>query len=990
MVMKTIFNYDMGVTWFDRLFRRAPPPMLSVAQHRFYSPVDDLLSAMSGMNGKISRADALTVPAMVRGRNLVCSIATLPLQVTDTSNDVLPSSFLAQPDPDVPKVVHYAQTLEDLLLYAVAWWQITGFAWDGYPATARRLDPCTVSVTPPYGRSPAPLPSGIDPRTGVVYVDGRPISGSEIIRFDSPNPGVLVSGVRAIKRALLLDRAAKMYAETPAPADIFTPTDGADPVDDEEIAAILAEWQAARRQRSTAYIPAALKHEVASQVTPAELQLVELQKQATIEIANLLGIDPEELGVSTTSRTYSNVNDRRIDKINETLAPYMSAITDRLSMADVTKRGQTVRFDLSGYLKANASERWANYEKAVNMGAISVEEVRATEGLPPGAPTPEPIAEPEPMPVDASAEPAYTFSRPATFVDLPLEKFTVDAQTRTIEGVAVPYGRTAKGVRFERGALKFADVSRVKLLRDHDPAQLIGVATSIKDSTNGLAVKFRVARNVAGDEALALAEDGILDGLSVGVDFDASKDTVADPRHKGGVLVQRADLREVSLTGQPAFDDARVTRVAASLTKEEPVPDTDTTTAPEPTPEPTPAVVPAQQFTAEQAAQLVQALPALQAFAAAGVDQKEVRAIVNPVRPVATAVVREALPYRFQRPGVFAAFQQGDHVFSADLHAMARLGDDGSEGGRSDAGKRVMGLMRRTFVITTDIDELNPAIQRPDLFVDQRDFRYPIYSSIDRGAPPNGVQPFTFPKFSSSSGLTADHVEGTEPTAGTYVTTSQTVTPTPVSGKVRITREVWDMGGNPAVSSLIFNQMVRGYREGLESAAATFLNTLTAATDINLGVAATDAAFTAAWEAAVAGLQFVRGYDFSTFVVDQTTYLKAVGARTTDGRAYYPQITPTNANGQSEPRFAQLNMAGVLALPSWALPSTPGSPNNSWLYDPAVVWGFSTPPQRLEFPGSGAANIYSPVAFVDLAIWGYKAFANTDIAGVRQVIYDSV
>ena len=47
-------------------------------------------------------------------------------------------------------------------------------------------------------------------------------------------------------------------------------------------------------------------------------------------------------------------------------------------------------------------------------------------------------------------------------------------------------------------------------------------------------------------------------------------------------------------------------------------------------------------------------------------------------------------------------------------------------------------------------------------------------------------------------------------------------------------------------------------------------------------------------------------------------------------------------------------------------------------------------PQRLEFPGATQAGAYAPVAFVDLGIWGYKAFANSDIAGVRQVIYDSV
>jgi hypothetical protein len=308
----------------------------------------------------------------------------------------------------------------------------------------------------------------------------------------------------------------------------------------------------------------------------------------------------------------------------------------------------------------------------------------------------------------------------------------------------------------------------------------------------------------------------------------------------------------------------------------------------------------------------------------------------------------------------------------------------------TDAGRRVMDLFRRVFTIEpADIDELTPTIQRPDMYVDQQDFRYPIWNAIDKGAPPNGVQPFTFPKFNTASGLVQDHAMGVEPASGNFTTTGQTVTPTAISGKASITREVWDMGGNPAVSTLIFNQMVRGYREGLESAAATVLNTLTAAADINLGVAATDAAFTLAWEQAVAGLNFIRGYDLSTMVVDQTTYLKAVGARDTTGRPYWPQIGPMNANGQTVSRFTSLNAAGVQWLPSWALPSTPGSPNNSWLFDPMFVHGWASVPQRLQFDGTGAAGVHAPVAFIDLAIWGYKALANSDIAAVRQVIYDT-
>lgn len=965
------------------LFR---PPVATFSSP--YKPVDLMFAEMAQASGTVSRTEALSVPAVQRGRNLLCSIATLPLQQIGPDRSVVRSPLLEQIDPDVPNVVTLSQTVEDLLFVGVSWWRITGFDFAGYPMTARHLDPATVSVEPPQGRTSAPLPSGLDPRQGVVWVDGKPVGAAEMIRFDSPNPAVLTVGGRAIRRAILLDRAAAMYADDPRPLDYFSPADGADEVDDDEVKEILAKWKAARKRRSTAWVPSALKYNTVDSPSPADLQLAELQKQAGLDIANALGVDPEELGISTTSRTYSNAVDRRRDRINDVLAPYMRAITDRLSMGDVTRRGYSVRFDLTDYLKSNPTEQINVLKTAKDAGAIDAEEIRAALGLPAGAPSePEPTpeseptqeaeAEVEPESVDASRRPVLTFGTASyRFVDLPLETFKVDAETRTIEGLALPYGKQAGkygGIRFEKGALKFTDVGRVKLLRDHGEA--IGVAVKLTDSTAGFVARFKVARGAAGDEALSLAEDGVLDGLSVGVDFDEATDTIPDPRHKGGTLVRRADLREVSLTAMPAFDDARVTKVAASRTTEEnPMPD-ETTVA-----ETAPAVVPGAgglTLSDEQATALL-----------ALVQAKDERQVVNPTRPTQAVVTREALPYRFDRGGNFAPVGPGEHIFSADLHEMALLGD--IYGDRSDAGKRVMELMRRTFVISTDIDELNPTVQRPDMYVDQRDYRYPIFGSIDRGAPPNGVQPFAFPKFSSASGLVGDHVEGTEPTAGTFVTTSQTVTPTALSGKARLTREIWDMGGNPAVSTLIFNQMVRGYREGLESSAATFLNTLTAATDINLGTAATDAAFTAAWEAAVAGLQFVRGYDFTTFVVDQTTYLKAVGARATDGRAYYPQITPTNASGQAEPRFAQLNMAGITALPSWALPSTPGSPNNSWLYDPTVVWAWSTPPQRLEFPGSGAANIYTPVAGVDIAIWGYKAFANTDIAGVRQVIYDSV
>ncbi len=1027
----------------------------------------------------VSRSDALSVPAVRRGRNMLCSIATLPLEELNPANVVVTSALLSQVDPDVPNVVTLAQTVEDLVFEGISWWRKTARDFSGFPIAARHVSVSSVSLRPPEGVNPAPLPSDIDPRGGVVWVDGKPTPGTEMIRFDSPNPGLLKHGGREVRRAVALDRAAAMYADDPRPLDYFTPTDGAEEPKEAEVQGILAKWRAARKRRSTAYVPRALTYNTVDSPAPRELQLAELQRNVTLDLGNALGVDPEDLGISTTSRTYSNDVDRRRNKLNDVLAPYMRAITERLSMADVTRRGYRVRFNTTDYLLPNPTDRWAIYGQAKGMGAMTLDEIRAAEGMPPLPEQPDPpepdteatdVPDTDAAPDDASELDEVDAARPAlvtfatapergglTFVDVPVETFRVDREGRTIEGVVLPYGHYATKygltMRFDRGALQWdaANPGRVKLLRDHDITQAVGRAVELRDSPRGVFARFKVGRGAEGDRALEQAEDGVVDGFSVGVDFDMGTDTVPDPNRKDAVLIRRADWRETSLTAVPSFDNARVTKVAASLTGDNKMPcaicgrvhadgeaactptttdasatTTDTTTTDaaagvtldreqltvvlsqpgvldalvrSQTPVPAPTSEPAGGLTlsGDQVRALAEAgtlglllgLPAT----TTGAAPVETPAVVNP-NPAGVSFVNEALPYRFNRRGGASdvVFVRSEHEFSADLHEMSLNRDSYGE---TEPGKRVMALLRAMFADTdtADVSQLNPAIQRPDMYVDQRDFRYPIWESISRGSPPNGVQPFTFPKFNTATGLIGDHVEGTEPTGGTFTTTSQTITPTALSGKASITREVWDMGGNPAVSTLIFNQMLRGWREGLESAAATFLNTLTAATDITLGIAPTDAALDDAWNQALAGLQFVRGYDFSMFAVEQVLYKAFVSVTDSTGRPLYPIISPQNSNGQALSRFRQIDLSGVIGAPAWALPSTPGSLNNSWLFDPSVVWGWASAPQRLEFPGSGGAAAgveYKPVAHVDLAIWGYKAFANTDIAGVRQVTYDSV
>lgn len=953
-----------------------------------------------------SREEALSVPAVLRGRNMICNIATLPLVQIDPDRKRVNDSLFNQLDPQVPNVVTLAMTVEDMICDGIGWWEITTRGWNYYPASIRHVDSRRITINPPAGYQNA-LPSGFDPAS-TIYVDGKPRHATDFIRFDSPNPPLLTAAARAIKRAVQFENTASLYAEDPRPLDYFTPADGVRGLTDDTVRGILSGWIASRKKRATAFVPETMAYNTVQSPNPQEMQLVGLMQRAALDIANALGVDPEDLGISTTSRTYQNATDRRQDRVNDVLSAYMRAITDRLSMADVTRRGYRVVFDLDDYMRADPTTRWATYQTASDLGVIDAQEIREREDLPGRIPAKAKPIEAPPLPplevedveipdtvTNAREGGMQTFNSAPKSVNLRLDDkgttFSVDAEKRVITGTALVYGQSATNSEgtwtFRDGSVQWnkAAINRVKLLRDHNWEALLGAALSVKEEGGRLVTKFKVARGPAGDQALAEAEDGALDGLSVGLDIHE-----AEPTEDGGWDVISATLNETSLTPRPAFDDARLTSVAASNTKGNTMPDK--------TPD-APADLDERIATAVATA-MAAALSKSNENPAPKADNSTVELAKSNERPDAvnsaarptpnekfakTNVVKEASPYTFDRAG---RFTKGEHEFSTDFGRMLREQD--FDGTRTEAGKRVMGHIAQNFVAAGDVNELNPAINRSDLYYNPPGNRTPLWQMVNKGGVPNGVQPFTLPKFSSASGLVADHVEGTEPTAGTFVTTNQTITPTALSGKVSVSREVIDMGGNPAVSNLIWQRMVRSWDEGLESATATFLNTLTAATDITITAGAVDEVLAASVQSAIVALNFTPGYDWEAFAVERELYTRLANAVDGMDRPLFPAINATNANGQASSLFQRLNLNGLIATPAAGLASTAGSPNNSWLFDPAVVHGYASAPQRLEFAGSGADNIYTPVATVDIAIWGYKAFANIDIAGVRQVIYDTV
>lgn len=946
---------------------------------------------------KISRRQAIQCGAVSRAYDLIPgTLGTLPIQLIGPGFVPAVSSLFEQPEPDVARSVTMTQTFADLWLDEVAWWRVLEFGDHGYPTKVRRLDPDTVDVR----RDQRVYVSRTGEHHGAAW---EWIPDDQLIRFDSPVPGLLEKAARAIRVCLRLEASSDTLADGRPPVDYFVPAEGADPVDDTEIEAILVQWLNARRKGKTGYVPAALEYKT-SGWNPEQLQLDRQREQAVIEVARHAGVDPEELGVSVTSRTYQNGQQRRLDLIDFTLAKFMIAFTDRLSMNDVCPAGYRSRFDLDNFTRADTKSRYEAYQIGLNVGALAPEEIRAAEQRPPIDPpaATTPTAGGLTTPADDTDQEPATMSRLAStydgWVTSPLRSisfdtpthaglqigvdgahtFTVDRESRTIRGLLVPYGVPAKSKgqwwRFAKGALRWADPRRVKLWMQHDPSTAIGYAIELDDRTDGLYGAFKIAATAKGDEALELAA-GPWDGFSIGLG-----EAVRFTRNNGINDVTEAPLMETSLTPAPSFDGARVHTVAATAdTEGTPTMEEETAPtgqAPTTAATTTPETATTTTTTPPDFSAITDAIRAGFTAAPASSDGPTVPARETVPAGTRPTTVDQAAPYRFDGT-------RGDHDFSTDLFASLKFND-------SEATDRLMKFMETAFaphpatpqfaVTSAGTAALNPPKQRPDMYVDQLDYTTPLYDALYKGAIEDAT-PFVFPKFKTASGLVADHTAGTEPTPGSFEAESQTVTPTPVSGKVEIPREVWDQGGNPQVSVLIWNEMTRAWRESLEARAGAELGSLTGLQAMQLTAGGVDDALVDELEAKIAALQFIRGgnrFRFMPLHVD--LFLRLAAAKGDDGRKLLPMIGPSNANGTAEPLFSRMNVAGMTATPAWSLgASAPSTEKKSYAINPADVHVWNTAPKRLQFEYR--------LAYVDLAVWGYAATATSRKDGVQWLKY---
>ena len=149
-----------------------------------------------------------------------------------------------------------------------------------------------------------------------------------------------------------------------------------------------------------------------------------------------------------------------------------------------------------------------------------------------------------------------------------------DGERRTIAGKIAPYGEvgntSAGRVVFAENSITVPEPSKIKLLMQHDNSKPVGRMQSVTSNKSGLYGSFKVSASTRGSDAILLAQEKLMDGLSVGVEVEDSR------QEKDYLLVTAATLKEVSLVESAAFPSAAVLKIAAQENAVDPNKPTET------------------------------------------------------------------------------------------------------------------------------------------------------------------------------------------------------------------------------------------------------------------------------------------------------------------------------------------------------------------------------------------------------------------------------
>ena len=312
-----------------------------------------------------TRREAMSVAALARGRNLIAaSVGRLPL-IAMRGRAPMPETpqLIRQPEAGRPRFLTLTWIVDALIWYGVAWLLITDRTADGRPARLAWVPQWQASV---------------DENGDLTAAWDKPITPDQVIRIDGFHEGVLTASGDRIRAALRLDRASLRAADNPVPQVELHQVSGT-PLSAEEAREFVASYVASRARSGVSYTNQSI--ETKTHGTNSENLLIDGRKAAALDAARILGLPAWAVDAPTdgTSMNYTNVPSRARELIDYTLAPYMEAITSRLSMDDVLPRGQWCRFDTDPLLAADFGDRMASYKTALETGVYTLDDLKARE-----------------------------------------------------------------------------------------------------------------------------------------------------------------------------------------------------------------------------------------------------------------------------------------------------------------------------------------------------------------------------------------------------------------------------------------------------------------------------------------------------------------------------------------------------------------------------------------------------------------------------------
>lgn len=447
--------------------------------------------------------------------------------------------------------------------------------------------------------------------------------------------------------------------------------------------------------------------------------------------------------------------------------------------------------------------------------------------------------------------------------------------------VITPQSMWGGAVRLTTDALDVPeDLNDIKLLREHDPARVIGAMTEFEADAEGSFGVFRFARTQDADEAFALAEDQILNAVSVGFRVHDYRFVTEDELEI--MEVSRASLFEVSMVGRPADTTARIDAVTA---RKAPAMTTPVAVPPQST-EPAPALSADQLDQVLAAVTSRMAPPAAAPVAAPGIISA--RLVDGDGNPIVLAHDR-------LDPRIPAALgNNGKRYTAGDYFAAYAAGVNAGDWTRHNEIRAAL-----ADELTSDIPGLLPKAIVGEL-LGRASGRRPLWDSLTARDMPMAGESFSRPMITQHVKVDPQSAQKTEVASQKYTVALNPVSKSTLAGALDVSQQALDWSSPSLLNELIID-FTRIYIARTDKFAAT-----------NLVAAATAGAQKVTWDGEAATLTkaladaavlVYNGVSPEVDVFPNTIWISVdvwaqlAGLTDTSDRPLLPQLGANNATG---------------------------------------------------------------------------------------------